>query len=129
MTYDCWVQIHYIYLMLHLGINGIWKEYLNNFSNITIIFFSLFFTRLGQFPIQHCILVISIRRTQIFHKAVSTDHIPQWLSDMCCRRRKNLLSRSVSQAHWSFLKKRCRLISSTPFLPNLTSLNREGGEK
>lgn len=32
------------------------------------------------------------------------------------------LSRMFSQVHWSFLKKGCRLISSTPLRPNLTSL-------
>lgn len=34
------------------------------------------------------------------------------------------LSRMLSQAHWSFLKKACRFISSTPLRPNRTSLER-----
>lgn len=33
-----------------------------------------------------------------------------------------LLSLMVSKVHWSFLKNGCFLISSTPFLPNRTSL-------
>lgn len=35
----------------------------------------------------------------------------------------DLLSLMLSQFHWSFLKKGCCLISSTPFLPSRTSLN------
>lgn len=35
----------------------------------------------------------------------------------------DLLSLMLSQFHWSFLKKGCCLISSTPFLPRRTSLN------
>lgn len=35
----------------------------------------------------------------------------------------DLLSLMLSQFHWSFLKKGCCLISSTPFLPSRTSLS------
>lgn len=70
---------------------------------------------------------LQIKRDNCIH--ISSKHFQQTINNylkmvtiICGEKKKGLLSRSVSQAHWSFLKKRCRLISSTPFRPNLTSL-------
>lgn len=76
---------------------------------------------------QHCELIF-INCTQILSKTLPTFY-NYFQTLLNAQGKNNLLSRSVSQAHWSFLKKRWRLISSTPFLPNLTSLNRKGRRK
>lgn len=62
----------------------------------------------------------------IKHACYFKKGIKLWVSEcdgMKIFRFIDLLSLMLSQCHWSFLKKGCCLISSTPFLPSRTSLN------